>query len=66
MIGYRHSLDSGKLNFWLKGVFFIFKAIVKMAFKKVYQLEFSVMCDKMPTAPHRHQTLAVINIYFNV
>ena len=65
MIGCRHSLDSVKLNFWLKGVFLIFKDIVKMAFKKVYQLEFLVRCDKMPTAPHPHQTLAVINIYFN-
>ena len=33
MIGCRHSLDSVKLNFWLKGVFLIFKDIVKMAFK---------------------------------
>ena len=65
MIGYRHSLDSGKLNFWLKGVFLIFKDIVKMAFKKVCQLEFLVICDKMPTVPNPHQTLAVINIYFN-
>ena len=62
MIGYRDSLDSGKLNFWLEGVFLIFKDIVKMAFKKVCQSEFSVMCDKMPTAPHPHQTL-VLSIY---
>ena len=45
-----HSLGSGKLNWWLKGLslFYIFKATAKMAFRKMCQLG-SSLCGSVET-----------------